>query len=307
MSEINDGVECVTFPGKGQGLVAKRAFEVGDVVLRETPIVDMPQSIFDLEEPDRVERWLDRKINAMTSSQRQQFFDLSDRNSEGSESLDKTTLGIFYTNCMNFVDESAAVFPKMARGNHSCAPNTEFITNHSLHAQELIAVKPIEKGAEITLSYLPANGEGSDVALKRKDYLKENYGFDCICSACTNSTNEEIRSKVRELQLRLSSSCDSIKSGTGLSLYEMEELADGLDMIGSKVHHREEMFRRLFDRAIAGNDKVLAYKCFSSVYLYKAILSSPDLEEWKVNFLRTKNVNINGTTYFFPPDDTTSN
>ena len=35
--------------------------------------------------------------------------------------------------------------------NHSCAPNTEFITNHSLHAQELIAVKPIEKGAEITL------------------------------------------------------------------------------------------------------------------------------------------------------------
>ena len=75
----------------------------------------------------------------------------------------------------------------------------------------------------------------------------------------------------------------------------------------SKVHHREEMFRRLFDRATAGNDKVLAYKCFSSVYLYKAILSSPDLEEWKVNFLRTKNVNINGTTYFFPPDDTTSN
>ena len=75
----------------------------------------------------------------------------ADRNSEESESLDKTTLGIFYTNCMNFVDESAAVFPKMARGNHSCAPNTEFITNHSLHAQELIAVKPIEKGAEITL------------------------------------------------------------------------------------------------------------------------------------------------------------
>ena len=81
-------------------------------------------------------------------------------------------------------------------------------------------------------SYLPANGEGSDVALKRKDYLKENYGFDCICSACTNSTNEETRSKVRKLQLRLSSSSDSKNGGPGLSLYEMEELADGLDMIG---------------------------------------------------------------------------
>ena len=77
---------------------------------------------------------------------------------------------------------------------------------------------------------MPANGEGSDVALKRMDYLKENYGFDCICSACTNNTNEEVRSKVRKLQQKLSSS-DRINNGTGLSLYEMEELADGLDVI----------------------------------------------------------------------------
>ena len=39
----------------------------------------------------------------------------ADRNSEASESFDKTTLGTFYTNCMKFVDESAAVFPKMAQ------------------------------------------------------------------------------------------------------------------------------------------------------------------------------------------------
>ena len=44
----------------------------------------------------------------------------------------KTTLGIFYTNCMNFIDESAALFPTMARSNHSCTPNSEFITRHKL-------------------------------------------------------------------------------------------------------------------------------------------------------------------------------
>ena len=44
----------------------------------------------------------------------------------------KTTLGIFYTNCMNFVDESAALFPTMARSNHSCTPNSEFITRDDL-------------------------------------------------------------------------------------------------------------------------------------------------------------------------------
>ena len=44
----------------------------------------------------------------------------------------KTTLGIFYTNCMNFVDDSAALFPTMARSNHSCTPNSEFITRTKL-------------------------------------------------------------------------------------------------------------------------------------------------------------------------------
>ena len=44
----------------------------------------------------------------------------------------KTTLGIFYTNCMNFVDDSAALFPTMARSNHSCTPNSEFITREKL-------------------------------------------------------------------------------------------------------------------------------------------------------------------------------
>ena len=82
----------------------------------------------------------------------------------------------------------------------------------------------------------------------------------------------------------------------------MEELADGLEMIGSKVCHLEETFRRLFDRAVEENDNVLAHKCFSSVYIYKTILSCPNVEEWKANFQRMKRVAINGKTYFFPPD-----
>ena len=261
--------------------------------MREEPIIEMPLKVFELEDPDRVERWLDKKINSMTSPQRQQFFELSDCRFE-----DKTPLGIFYTNCMSFVNDSAALFPRMARTNHSCAPNTEFITNERLHTQDLIAVRPIKAGEEITLSYLPANGEGSDVATKRRDYLKEYYGFYCICQACTSCSHNDTRSKIRALQLK--SSANGLKCG--LSLYEMEELADSLERIGSKVHHCEEMFRSLFDRAVAANDRALVFKCFSSVYLYKSIMSCPQIDDWKTNFIRSKCVQIDGKDYLFPPD-----
>lgn len=288
-------VKQVTFEGKGQGLVATRDFQVGEVVMREDPLIDMPLKVFDNPDMDRVERWLDRKVNGLTCQQRQIYFELSDCRSDlRADDSEKTALGIFWTNCMNFIDESAAVFPEMARTNHSCAPNTEFITNKGLTQQELIAVQPIKQGQEITLSYLAANGEGSDIAKKRQEYLREYYGFQCVCAACTLATHEEDRIQVRRHQS---------KGMEALNIFEMEELVDGLDRIGSKVYHREEMNRRFFDQALLHNDKVLTLKSFSSVYLYKAILSCPQLEEWKSNFLKSKCVLIGGKDYVFPPDN----
>ena len=75
----------------------------------------------------------------------------------------------------------------------------------------------------LIFSYLPANGEGSDVAVKRRDYLKESYGFYCVCIACSQGSDEQVRAKIRTLQL---------KGVEKLSIYELEELLDGLDMIG---------------------------------------------------------------------------
>ena len=95
---------------------------------------------------------------------------------------------------MNFTDDSAALFPTMARSNHSCTPNSEFITReklgnnrkdgkykHVIHpsiclvssnsnvitipligVQDLVATRSIKEGEEITLSYIPAADEGSD-------------------------------------------------------------------------------------------------------------------------------------------------
>ena len=57
----------------------------------------------------------------------------ADNTAKESENKDeKTTLGIFYTNDMNYIDDSAALFAVMARANHSCTPNADFITRPNL-------------------------------------------------------------------------------------------------------------------------------------------------------------------------------
>ena len=77
----------------------------------------MPDQIFSLEDTDYAENWLDKKINKLSSEDRAKFYDLSDSRSENKD--EKTNLGIFYTNDMNYIDDSAALFAVMARANHS--------------------------------------------------------------------------------------------------------------------------------------------------------------------------------------------
>ncbi|KAI0786817.1 SET domain-containing protein [Abortiporus biennis] len=76
------------------------------------------------------------------------------------------------------------IFPHASRFfNHSCDPNAvaRYIINQSQPIKlEIVALRPIAKGEEITIPYLdPAlSFETRDVA------LRSNYGFKCRCSLC---------------------------------------------------------------------------------------------------------------------------
>ena len=115
---------------RGQGMFAVDTIQAGQIILREKPLIVMPDQIFSLEDTDYAENWLDKKINKLSSEDRAKFYDLSDSRSENKD--EKTTLGIFYTNDMNYIDDSAALFAVMARANHSCTPNADFITRPNL-------------------------------------------------------------------------------------------------------------------------------------------------------------------------------
>ena len=101
-----------------------------------------------------------------------------------------------------------AVYAGHSFYNHSCTPNAYLssilpspssrlsathslfssINNHDVCApQELTArihlLRPVDKGEEITLSYIPLSGLSRQ---ERQANLKQSYGFSCACSACSD-------------------------------------------------------------------------------------------------------------------------
>ena len=57
--------------GKGIGMVATRKLYPGDLVLAETPMLTMPEKVFDDKDHDVAEDWMERAINRLSSTQRE--------------------------------------------------------------------------------------------------------------------------------------------------------------------------------------------------------------------------------------------
>lgn len=301
------GYEVKKLPGRGSGLIATKDFYPGDLVMREHPIINMPDKVFSRDDPDYIEDWLDKRINKLSSEDRFKFYDLSDARGaqydEDSGESSKTTLGIFYTNCMNFVDDSAALFPTMARSNHSCTPNSEFITRTKLGVQDLVATRSIKKGEEITLSYIPAADEGSDERKVRVNYLLEWYGFQCNCHTCclkgaSLKSDDALRQRIKSLQS---------KNSSELSLLEMDELIDGLRITESKLVYQKEILSIAIQKALAENDMKLSAKFFVSSLIVDSIIEVEEKTGHNVKYggeltqgFKLQNVRIGHSNFLFP-------
>jgi hypothetical protein len=64
-----------------------RDLSAGDLILREKPLILMPKKIFEDDDPDYIEQWLDRRINRMSSEEREVFFSLADSRFASSRAL----------------------------------------------------------------------------------------------------------------------------------------------------------------------------------------------------------------------------
>ncbi|KAF2754718.1 TPR domain-containing protein [Pseudovirgaria hyperparasitica] len=108
--------------------------------------------------------------------------------------LNHTILNIFRNNNFDIGDDVRALFPRVARLNHSCVPNAQGNFNRALDKFTVHATSDIQSGEEITISYLDDH-----LALRanRQSKLLDNYGFVCGCRACDKTLPESAAREAR--------------------------------------------------------------------------------------------------------------
>ncbi|RDW82478.1 putative set-containing protein 5 protein [Coleophoma cylindrospora] len=173
-------------PGKGKGLIASQTIAPGTCILSESPLFTT-ENIRSIE---TTERDLAKEVQALPKDLNLAFFALHNNYpSEGSP-----ISNIVRSNAYPLGPTSGigAIFLAIARINHSCRPNAQQAWNPATKKETVYALRSIQIGEEITLSY--HNGGTSS---QRRADLKEHFRFDCTCDACSLPAEELAASDAR--------------------------------------------------------------------------------------------------------------
>ncbi|CAG8973687.1 hypothetical protein HYALB_00002253 [Hymenoscyphus albidus] len=239
---------------KGLGVFAKHDLKRGTVIIIEEPLVAVPL-------PEMVQGQGFKILDMITSLEtaysnlspisQKSFTDLHDVRFPSEEDQNKL-LTIFRSNAYNTCDSKVGLFPKIARINHSCTPNSGNEWVDEAGHRIIYASRDIKEGKEITVSYIPLIKKTAD----RQSRLAQ-YGFTCDCSACQSSHGDKRRTKIADLLETLEMKVNtapskkleirkkqSTKALNLLSLVEEEGLNDYL----SRAQHLSAVFsQRLGD------------------------------------------------------------
>jgi hypothetical protein len=86
------------------------------------------------------------------------------------------------------------------RTNHSCNPNTSvlnmFLTESDFNTRVLIvqAIRPIQKGEEVTFSYINLRIASTLDFNSRRAEIKSLFGFSCNCEKCLEESRQSFHS-----------------------------------------------------------------------------------------------------------------
>jgi hypothetical protein len=189
---------------------------------------------------------IEAEFKQLSSQQKEEFLNLHEYHFPSEENPNKL-MTIFRSNAYNTGDDHVGMFPKIARINHSCRPNSGNWWSEKTDRRVIYASRDIEKGEEITVSYIPLLKTTKD----RQARLQQ-YGFTCDCPACQSVESDKRR-------VRISNSIDDLEQkqhspskkaavtekriSKALALIEMleaEELGDYL----ARAYHLAAVFNK---------------------------------------------------------------
>jgi hypothetical protein len=185
--------------GKGLGVFAVRDLEVGDIVMRESPVIRISRA--QLAKGGQypmaaVSKLVHDEFKTLSPSAQEQVLALS-YHTNASENTQRDTLGtIFRTNAYNTGDKFS-LFPRIARINHSCRPNSGYYWSEKLNKHIVFATRRIRAGEEFFVSYI-------SLLLTQEDRQKrlDQYGFKCQCEACAQKRADSEASDNRRVTIK---------------------------------------------------------------------------------------------------------
>lgn len=191
---------------KGKGMVAAKNLSPGEVIVDEVPpivvnITSKKTTLYkayqSLSDDDRAR--IDALSFCETPAHVQEFAKLLGRPHDIECGR---TIARWETNAMEdrgkFVQYVA---PESARMNHSCRPNATYDYSHETGHVVVKALGKISEGTEIVIPYVPPIWTKE----ARLSYLKEKWGFTCVCEGCTtNPISEGARREMYEAHVSAS-------------------------------------------------------------------------------------------------------
>ncbi|WQF85703.1 Putative SET domain-containing protein [Colletotrichum destructivum] len=175
----------VEVPGKGLGLVANQPIRRGQRIMAHPPTVVVHRRFVDVVDLENQYRLLDDAIAQLPDETREAFIE------QVGQSADHTSLGhkihdIMHTNSFELSlgirdGHHFGNYPEVSRFNHDCRPNVAFYIDDSDMRHYTHAVRDIQPGEELTISYL----DSLRARVVRQDRAQRNWGFGCTCAHCS--------------------------------------------------------------------------------------------------------------------------
>ncbi|KAI1871694.1 hypothetical protein JX265_005680 [Neoarthrinium moseri] len=172
-----------SIPSKGKGLVAAKPISAGTLLISEPPLFTTAS----LTDADNIEKDLGRIIRGLPKEGQRAFLALHNNFPGQPNPFSNIIRSNGYP--LGPSSDVGAIFPLIARLNHSCRPNAQHAWNEALQRETVYAVRDVAPGEELTLSY--HNGGPS---AERRAALRQFFGFECACELCALPANKLARS-----------------------------------------------------------------------------------------------------------------
>ncbi|KAL1720593.1 hypothetical protein EV715DRAFT_289238 [Schizophyllum commune] len=190
--EDNEFFEVKEDAHGGKGAFARKPIERGTLILAEKPLLPSPAS-YKEDAPLSAETIL-ALVERLTPAEVARSLTL--KNSRAGDPY-HCFAGIWQTNAFS----GAGVCATAARFNHSCVPNARYSWHAESRRQRIFALRRIEEGEEICVSYLMNRNIYGSSRAARRAWLEEDYRFVCMCAVCDASDKEVAKSDHRRNML----------------------------------------------------------------------------------------------------------